>query len=254
MADILGAVGNALGLTNSSSLQKLRIESWDKIQRSGPADAANIFNAFINPDEFTVNYNVHVDNTAQPGTNSKLGQQLGIAPLEVTLKLLLDGTGITGSSCDVPEQIKQFYKTVGYDEKGTKHNIRFLRIIWGNLTLLRSNQFALDCILKNASLQYKMFKPNGTPLRVLVTATFTEALSDDIIASEFPKNSPDLTHVRIVKEGDTLPAMVYTIYGDFTHYMEVAKTNGLTDFRNLEPGQKIFFPPFDKNVKKKINA
>jgi nucleoid-associated protein YgaU len=57
--------------------------------------------------------------------------------------------------------------------------------------------------------------------------------------------------VRIVKEGDTLPSMVYKIYGDYKYYLEVAKVNGLNDFRNLQPGKQIFFPPFDKKVKMK---
>ena len=68
------------------------------------------------------------------------------------------------------------------------------------------------------------------------------------------KNRPDLTHIRVVKEGDTLPSMANDIYGDFSYYLEVAKANNLQDFRNLIPGQKLYFPPFDKNVKKPTNA
>lgn len=252
MADILGAIGDALGLTNSGEISKLRIESWDNIKREGTSD--KIFKAFINPDEFTVNYNVFVESTTNKsqGELSRSGNILGIAPMDLTLKFYLDGTGANGQKCVVADQIKKFYEVVGYD--GKKHSTRFLRIFWGDLTLLRSNQYALDCFLKNASLQYKLFKPDGTPLRVIITATFTEALSAEIVASEFPKSSPDLTHIRIVKEGDTLPSLVYEIYGDFKYYLEVAKANGLQTFRKLEPNQKLFFPPFDKYVTRKTNG
>ncbi|NOY83787.1 MAG: hypothetical protein GXO96_02990 [Nitrospirae bacterium] len=59
------------------------------------------------------------------------------------------------------------------------------------------------------------------------------------------KSSPDLTHVRLVKSGDTLPLMSKEIYGTSVHYLRVAQVNGLDDFRNLVPGQEIFFPPLE---------
>ncbi|MEX2593621.1 MAG: hypothetical protein WD426_12680 [Anditalea sp.] len=252
MADILSAVGDALGLTKGAEGDRLLIESWKDIKRSGKSE--NTFAAFINPDEFTINYNVHVESTSAsaPGEQSRFGSILGTDPMDISLKFYLDGTGSSGKSCDVSEQIQKFYEVVGYHEE--KHSTRFLRIFWGNLTLLRSNQYALDCVLKNASLQYKLFKPNGTPLRVIITATFTEAMSIELAESELPKSSPDLTHIRIVKEGDTLPALVNEIYGDFKYYLEVAKVNTLGSFLNLQPGQKLFFPPFDKNISKNNNG
>lgn len=254
MVDVLGSVSKALGLSGSGEVPKLEIQSWKDGKREGDPTEEYTFKAFINPDEFTLNYNVITTSsgTNPPGEHSNPGKVLSVAPLEITLKFYLDGTGAIGKKCDVPEEIKQFYKVVGYD--GANHNTRFLRIIWGSLTLLRSTQYALDCILKNASLQYKLFKTDGTPLRVIITATFIEALSPEIIPLEFPKKSPDLTHVRITKEGDTLPALAYEIYGDIKYYLEIAKANGLQSFRRLEPNQKLFFPPFDRHVTRKTNG
>ena len=65
-------------------------------------------------------------------------------------------------------------------------------------------------------------------------------------AAREKKSSPDLTHERVVKEGDNLPLMTYRIYGDPKYYLEVARVNGLTNFRKLTPGQKIVFPPIEK--------
>jgi nucleoid-associated protein YgaU len=52
-----------------------------------------------------------------------------------------------------------------------------------------------------------------------------------------------MTHRRTVVAGDTLPLMCFQIYQDSTRYLDVARHNKLNDFRNLEPGQQIFFPP-----------
>ena len=57
------------------------------------------------------------------------------------------------------------------------------------------------------------------------------------------KSSPDLTHLREVGAGDTLPLMANRIYGNSADYIKVAKYNNLKAFRQLIPGQKLFFPP-----------
>ena len=60
------------------------------------------------------------------------------------------------------------------------------------------------------------------------------------------KTSPDLSHSRIVKSGDTLPLLSKEIYGSAVHYLRVAQANGLDNFRSLTPGQQIVFPPLEK--------
>ncbi|MFC0182645.1 hypothetical protein ACFFJX_08770 [Pseudarcicella hirudinis] len=40
--------------------------------------------------------------------------------------------------------------------------------------------------------------------------------------------------------------MSYKIYEDPRYYLQVARANGLTNFRKLQAGSKIYFPPFDR--------
>ena len=60
------------------------------------------------------------------------------------------------------------------------------------------------------------------------------------------KSSPDLTHVRTIRPGDSIPMLCEDIYGSPIYYLEVAKANNLANFRTLKAGQKIIFPPLDK--------
>lgn len=255
MADLLGAASDILGLSKGGELTKLLIESYKDIDRKKDLKT---FEAFINPDEYSLNYNVIVDNTVVPGKNSNDQDSfLQIKPLEVTLKFYLDGTNVipdkkTGKKLNIPQKISDFHTAVGYD--GKVHKPRYLRLIWGEAAWMRSNQKSFDCLLKSATFQYKLFDSSGTPLRVIINATFVEVLSVAIAEAEDDKSSPDLTHVRVVKEGDTLPSMTYDIYGDFKYYLEVARANNLKDFRNLQPGQKLIFPPFDQNLKTNRHA
>jgi hypothetical protein len=233
---------DALGLSNKGNLDKLKIESWTSFERpEGAAD--KVFEAFINPSEITLNYNILTAGRTTPGKNGTDSVYLGSDPLELSLKFMLDGTNVTGQPLNVVDKIQEFYETVGYD--GSIHRTRYLRISWGNFSFLRPNQFALDGEFKSASIQYKLFKPNGTPLRALITCSFIEKLKNEEREAEERNSSPDLTHVRIVKEGDTLPMMCLNIYGDIKYYLEIAKVNKLKDFRNLQSGSKIFFPPLE---------
>lgn len=238
------------GLMPGKGAKKLSIESWSKIDKKAKM-VKKTFDAFINPDEVSLSYNVITEK--QPvATSGTEGPYLGTKPLEVTLKFFLDGTNANNVKLDVNAKITDFYETVGFD--GDSHESRFLRITWNRLIWFRPNQFAFDCKLKSATVQFKLFKADGAPLRALITATFVEKIAPEEVEAERKTNSPDLTHTRIVKEGDTLPAMVEEIYGDFRYYLEIARVNHLTDFRNLQPGQKLFFPPFRKDVNQSRNA
>ena len=224
---------------------KLKIESWAGPDRLNESEQT--FYAFINPDEISLNYAVYSEQTTPPGKTGNAGAFLGTSPFEVTLKFFLDGTNATGVPLDVRQKINEFYQTTGYG--GSGHRTRYLGINWPGFVWYRANQYVFNCILKTASIQYKLFENGGKPLRAIITATFTESRTQAEIEKDNDNRSADLTHVRIVKEGDTLPAMVYKIYGSFKYYLEVAKANQLKNFRILTPGQKLVFPPFEKNVR-----
>jgi len=83
-------------------------------------------------------------------------------------------------------------------------------------------------------------------LRAIGKAKFSESISPKLEAAEKKNESPDVTHKRTVQAGDTLPLMTERIYGDSKYYLEVAKINNLVNFRQLKPGQELFFPPLEK--------
>jgi nucleoid-associated protein YgaU len=83
-------------------------------------------------------------------------------------------------------------------------------------------------------------------LRAELNVSFVEEDALLIQAAKAQQESPDLTHYRMVKQGDQLPLMCNEIYGSPSYYPLVAKANKLKDFRNLIPGQEIYFPPIEK--------
>ena len=96
------------------------------------------------------------------------------------------------------------------------------------------------------TINFKLFRADGTPLRAVAKAKFRATVENELRVRQERKRSPDITHVRVVKAGDTLPMLAYEIYEDPSYYIQVAQANNLYNFRYLEPGTKIFFPPIEK--------
>ena len=148
--------------------------------------------------------------------------------------LFFDGTGVVTRD-KVDEQIRKV-KDLVYKYNGTIHEPNYIRIFWGS-------QFLFEGRLKSWDVSYTMLDMDGTPLRAEANALFVASASEKKRALEENRNSADLTHVRMVLAGDNLPIMCYRIYGDSSYYLQVAQHNGITNFREIEPGMEIEFPP-----------
>ena len=92
-------------------------------------------------------------------------------------------------------------------------------------------------------ITYKLFNPDGQPIRAVVRVKFQGSIEEEKRARVENRSSPDLTHRRRVGPGDTLPFMCYAVYGDPRHYLYVAAFNRFDDFRRLTVGQEVVFPP-----------
>ena len=128
---------------------------------------------------------------------------------------------------------------MGYE--GDIHQPKFFKFVWGT-SLMKG-----ICVLLN--IAYKLFNPNGKPIRAICKVSIRELKEEERRVAEERNSSPDLTHYRTVKKGDSLPLMCYRIYGHSKYYWQVAKVNGLSNFRELQPGTELFFPPIDKAAK-----
>lgn len=213
------------------------------------------FSAFINPTGFSLTRKNELNADEAIGTsdsNLKFNRTL---PSELKLEFLFDGTGVTEANSGnallnkikkikgafaksaVLDQISAFYVATG-DYDGSIHKPYNVAITWG--------EFKYKGMLSEFTVDYKMFNSDGTALRAIGKATFNGAVSQELAALRVKRTSPDLTHMRTVKAGDTLTLMTKNIYGDSKYYLEVAKANNLINFRQLIPGQELFFPPIEK--------
>lgn len=231
-------------LTDVFKLAKLTITSYKSVKRADDEKLGELAVPF-NPDTLTTRHESVFGADVSVGCQGGVPQWVHSRGQELTLVFLFDGTnvddfGLAPPGPTVAKTIETFL-TLCYQVHGETHQAQFLRLTWGKEGVLRDG---FDCRLRSANIQYTAFERDGSPLRAQITAIFVEAVDPASQQKKLRLSSPDLTHRRVVRSGDTLPALCREIYGSPAHHVRVAQVNGLDDLRELRPGQELFFPPF----------
>lgn len=245
----------------AGKLEKMLILAFDTSEAAesgGPQEAKDQFEALINPETYTLDYKLKFSESGQGhGTSGKQLKYLYTEPEEMSFEFLFDGTGIIDGELrttkgkppivndepqdSIADNIKEF-KRILIEYKGDSHEPRHFKLVWGENSIFKGR-------VSEVSIHYKLFKPDGTPIRALAKVKFKSSIEEQKRAAKDDKKSSDLTHVRKVKAGDTLPLMCHRIYGDPSYYLQVAEINNLGNFRLLTPGTDLVFPPIAKTVK-----
>lgn len=212
------------------------------------------YTALLNPEKYSQVYKTEYKSEQSSGSSATDPKFTRSLPSDLDLELLFDRTGVIIHYGDDPEassddtvykdqgngiidDIENFKKAV-FDYNGDEHKPNYLMISWGSLLF--------KGILTELTLEYKLFRPDGKPIRATARVKFISHIEAEKRAAGENNQSPDLTHYRMVKAGDTLPLMTYKIYGDSKYYLEVARVNNISNFRRLVAGQELIFPPLEK--------
>jgi len=198
-----------------------------------------LFECMFNPDTYTVEHRVEYSTLQAIGSTGTDAKPLMIPPTKFSIEFTIDATGVS-SDLEIPVPIPipvqvLLFNAVTRDVTGNSHRSNYLIVQWGT--------FIRDCVLESSRITYTLFDSFGIPLRAKVNASFIERQSSALnqIANMF--SSPDLTHQKLVVEGDILPLMIYEEYKNQDYYLQVARSNKLKNFRKLETGTTINLPP-----------
>lgn len=229
--------------TGQGELKKMMIYAYTNVDLADNHLAKipgvnNPFTVLINPETYNTDYKVEFNNDQSQGSTQGTAKFTRKPPDEISFEFLFDNTGIIDGKnrVNISDDINNFRELlVGYN--GDNHEPRHFKLCWG--TLLYKGRCTL------LSINYKLFNPDGTPIRAVCKTSFKGSIEENLRIALENNKSADLTHYRIVKKGDTLPLMCYTIYGDPSYYLQVAMVNKLQNFRILDVGSEIFFPPIE---------
>jgi hypothetical protein len=260
-----------------NAINKLRIISLKEpdVSQAGSAEpsglnagailnglTSTVFEVQINPEQITRNFSIKYHEPPEHGTAGSEFQFEKVNPEELELKFILDGTGAVlqndKPSIDslgtlmgqlppevqaayVPLKITQLQAAV-YDFIDESHRTPFILVEYGKLVFMG--------LLMNMGVSYNLFSPAGIPLRAEVTLKLKAHTPFKDSAAKLSLLSSDLTRHHIVKAGENILRICKETYKDEKYYIEIARTNGLTNFRNLRIGSNIILPPIDKTFTK----
>lgn len=225
---------------NEGKLEKLKVIAYSDPQFNNKVGDGE-FSTLLNPEKYVYQYKIEQNEQQATGTSAAATKFNKKLPEELQIDFVFDRTGIIPEKARTEDGIiddLELFKKVVLDFNGNQHKPNYVMISWGSLLFKGS--------LVEMNVEFKLFRPDGTPIRAIAKAKFKGFVEDDLRVAKENKNSPDLTHYRVVRAGETLPLMAFHIYGDSSYYLAVAKANNLHDFRNIQPGQEIYFPPIQK--------
>jgi hypothetical protein len=230
-------------------LDKMKLQAYSDENFTQKQGAA--FSVLINPDSYTIRYRVEHTESQGQGTSHPPLHFNKILAQDIHFDFVFDSSGVVvepsllmgglinpfAQTANIIEQIETF-KRLMLSYQSETHRPNFVALHWGTL-LFKGQLTSLD-------IEYKLFKPDGTPIRAVAKTDFRGYIEDNLrVALENPL-SPDITHERTVKSDDRFDLMVSKIYDHPKYYIEAAKANGLTGFRKIPTGTKLFFPPVEK--------
>lgn len=152
----------------------------------------------------------------------------------------LDYTGIVPHSPsgilplvgDLTDSIEKL-ESLTVEPVSSTHRPPYVRVQWGS--------FSIKGTVPVFSYDYTFFDSYGTPLRAEVTMSVVE-----IDGSSALLQSPDITKMPTVKEGDTIVKLSQEFYDDKKYYIKLADYNKMSSLRDLKKGSQFEIPPINK--------
>jgi hypothetical protein len=222
-------------MAKSASLVKLKLIAYSDTSYSSEEGT---FVASINPESYTHNHGVKFSETKSVAEGEGNAPKFNSVDTEtVDFSIYLDGTGVAGNKKTVGAQISELKKVI-YQYNGKNHRTNYIKILWGSLVFY--------CNLTKLSINYTMFSPNGKPLRAKADVSFSGFTNAKLMAAKANKQSPDMSHLKVMKPTNNIQLFCSEIYKEGSLYIEVARANDLDTFRKVRDGKVLLFPQLNK--------
>jgi nucleoid-associated protein YgaU len=199
---------------------------------------------WFNPTEYTITKTNkwqpgHVVGKAMPP--SQFG---GGDPQKIAVDLLFDDT--EAKNGDVRGVTDQLFKAMEVAENTatSKNSARppMMTFGWGVVRLFKA-------VCESLTVQFIMFRADGTPIRALVKLQMTQGV--DAIGQAKPptkrKTNPTTRGIEgyrthVVAVGETLQSVAFAMYGDATRWRLIAEANGVDDPMRVGRGTVLDIP------------
>jgi|LauGreDrversion4_1035100.scaffolds.fasta_scaffold01473_7 hypothetical protein len=202
----------------------------------------------INPENIAISFGEPAPTDEANSAGGKATTRKSPVYNQQTIKVnfILDNSGAVPSAPDnlsffnmngdsIKESIDQLLEVTVKPNKSS-HSPPFVKFQWGAFILVGK--------VFDLSIDYTYFNIQGDPVRAAIGFSLIEEVDDMVISRSF--QSPDITRIITVKDGDSLIALSESSYDDPKYYLQIATYNNLPSFRGLKLGSQIEIPPLEK--------
>lgn len=195
----------------------------------------------MEPEQISFGNSIHYRDDRQLGSTGGDIRFEKYGPATLSLKFTIDCTGVVEGTLpgdSVYDKVNDLADLL-YVNNSDGHSPSYVVVTYGEL-LFKGR-------LEKMDTKYQLFSSGGVPLRATVSLVFKRFMTGKEERKKFSKQSPDMSRLVTVKEGETLPYLCHRLYGDSLLVREVARFNELDSFRNIPAGTQMLFPPLKKN-------
>lgn len=195
----------------------------------------------MEPEQISFGNSIHYRDDRQLGSTGGDIRFEKYGPATLSLKFTIDCTGVVEGTLpgdSVYDKVNDLADLL-YVYNSDGNSPSYVVVTYGEL-LFKGR-------LEKMDTKYQLFSSGGVPLRATVSLVFKRFMTGKEERKKFSKQSPDMSRLVTVKEGETLPYLCHRLYGDSLLVREVARFNELDSFRNIPAGTQLLFPPLKKN-------
>jgi nucleoid-associated protein YgaU len=206
-------------------------------------NAGTRLHVLFNPTEYSFERSNTYKVTQVPGLGTPLLQFINGECDQLSMELFLDDLTdpdgpvqpAPGGRKSVQRRIEDLYNLLEIDSD--LHAPPQVRFAWGPL------QF--DAVIEKLSRKVTLFRPDGTPARATLSATFKEYRPIEQQVIEPRRESSDKSKRRQIIGSDNIYLLAAREYDDVTRWRVIAAANDLDDPREVAAGDWVLVPPLE---------
>jgi hypothetical protein len=193
-------------------------------------DPPESVDVLFNPTEYGVDRGASYAELQVPGLPTPILQFVRGDTQTLSLELFLDRTSERQT---VEEDLARLRKFVQIDSR--LHAPPVCRFRWGREPFFEG-------VVTSLKEKFSLFDNAGRVLRARVTLTLKSYKPVEVQLRELRRQSPDRTHVRVLREGERLDQLANEAYGNPRLWRVIAEENGIDRPRFVSPGTPLRVP------------
>lgn len=209
---------------------KLKIEGGDTIE------------VLFNPKEYSIAKTNTWSSEPIRGANVPPAEFGGGNPRQMTLNGLLLDQSLLGPGASVRglcEKLFAMMETPSGSQAGSPSAVPpFLTFEWGATVSFKA-------VCESLTVAYKLFQPNGEPIRAEVNMNLKEAREAKPKAQNPTTRAEAGLGVHTLQDGETLQAVAYRVYGEASRWRTIAQVNGIDNPLHVRRGTRLMLPRLD---------